>query len=180
LIETVSAIISGAALVTTLYGIFSNKYTAWKELQKWQQKRIAALKAETARNIDIIAEIRKEDLRGKPYKGKSAIHDPAIRKLIAQLSCIEAGKVSEDFDSILGRRLKKEAKNTAPENKPVRVFIAIREAALKIADLKARAGRAAKPTAHATRTILCRRIPAIQNRLDIIKKALAPVPANER
>jgi hypothetical protein len=166
----IESIIAAASLLAALYDIISKHIKAWKFLQKRLQEQIKALKAETMRNIGIIRELEKEDLKGP------ALHSPAIRKLISRLSCTEAGKVSREFDLVLGKRLKKQAKTTVPKNDPVRVFFAIKDAAEKIAELKDRAVLAAKPAPHATRTILSRRVPAIRKKLDIIAAALAPIP----
>jgi len=165
-------VFASAQLVLGLFDTITDKYSEWKRLRKEIQEQIIALKTETIRNSDILKELQKEDL------SRNAIRNPGIRKLISQLRCSEAEKVSKDFDLFLGRKLKKEQKQTPAKNTPLKVFFAIGDTAVKIADLKDRAVRAAKPAGHATRTILSRRIPAIQKRLDIIEKALVSVPSS--
>jgi hypothetical protein len=170
MIPRIPDIISGLSLLAALLDILSRHIGAWKLLQEQQQELIKALKAETRRNIDIIKELEKEDLKGP------ALQDPAIRNLISRLDCTKTAEVSKQLDKVLGRRLIKMTK--APSrNNPARVFYAIKITALKIADLQDRAARAAKPAAHATRTILTRRIPLLERKLDIIAAALSPVPA---
>jgi hypothetical protein len=170
MIETIGVVLSGAALVVGLGDIVVNRVDAWKQLQKEQRERITALKAETVRNLGIIRELEKEDLKG------AALQKPAIRKLISRLSSAEAGKISREVDRILGKQLIKQGKAGAQKNSPAGVFFAIRTGAAKIADLKERAALASKPAPHATRTILSRRIPAIRKKLDIIDSALAGIP----
>jgi hypothetical protein len=174
MIENLPLFISGMALVTALYDITSRRVDAWRFLKLQHQEQIRALKAETKRNIDIIKELEKEDLKGP------VLQNPAIRKLISGLKRTETAKVSRELDELLGRRLKKMVKTASSKKpgapNPVQVFYAIKITAIKIEELKARAVLAAKPAPHATRTILSRRIPLLRRKLDLIADALSPIP----
>jgi hypothetical protein len=168
MIQTVTLVIGAATpLVLAIYDIASKKYDAWKKLQKEQRDQIIALREETKHNIGVIGELEREDLKGQ------AIRSPAIRHLISRLRNTEAKKVNLDFKKPLDRYLKKGAKSGAKKNDPLRVFFAIRESVEKIDIIKERATLAAQPAAHATRTILSRRIPALRKRLELIAATLA-------
>ncbi|MDR1617998.1 MAG: hypothetical protein LBS06_02985, partial [Treponema sp.] len=118
-------------------------------------------------NIGVIGELEREDLKNQ------AIRSPAIRHLISRLRNTEAKKVSRDFKRILRRHLKKIAKNGAPKKYPPQVFFAIRDSVEQIDILTERATLAEQPAAHATRTLLSRRIPALRRHLELIDATLA-------
>jgi hypothetical protein len=165
MIQTVGLVVGATSLVVALYDIASKKYDGWKKLQKELRDQIIALKEETNHNIGVIGELEREDLKNQ------AIRNPAIRHLISRLCNTEAKKVNRDFKMILGRRLKKGAKNGAKKYPP-QVFFAIRDSVEQIDILQERAKLAEQPAAHATRTLLSRRIPALRKRLELIAATL--------
>jgi hypothetical protein len=175
--ETATLVLTAVGVALPLYVMLFERVAAWKQREKEQQDQIRACKAEVRHNLDIIAELEKNE---EYLHGLEAIKDPALRKLIEHLQCAETKAMSRNFSLTLKKRLARAAKRAArrfaaPLPDPRKTGIALWEAANKIAALQERAELAEESAPNATGTLLSRRVPAIKARLETLNAALALV-----
>jgi len=143
------------------------------EIRRNDLLRLLNLKKEVRRNLDILAWF---DGKGADLSSRMA-YDPVTRKQLDALRFAELKSARDDIDAFL--RIARERlteKSLSPED-PMRVFWAIKDAAVMLEGLADRLTRLPeKPAPRAPQVILKRRIPALRKKLCQIDKALARVP----
>ena len=151
----------------TLYQIADGIIKGRKKLKNYNAKRINALYEEARYDLDIVESLLKMDT------GFKAVYDPKIRKQVEALRFKELKAMNRDFESILGKYLKKASNKTPGKKDPVRIFWNIKDSASKLEDLHNRMGKIPrKMVQNAPRILLSRRLPALEYRLRAIEETL--------
>ena len=169
-------VMTAASLVLTAAGFFQGTYKTYRDAKEKDAKMLADLRGEVKHNLDVVMWLDKQ-------KDKSAhtVYDPAVRKQLEALRCTELKKTSDIFDRILKDPLKKAMKKTTSKKDAMFIFVIIKTAAQKTAELIDRLERVPeKPAANAPKIILKRRIPALLWRYEQIDKAFALIPVAKK
>ncbi|MDR2211702.1 MAG: hypothetical protein LBO65_09615 [Spirochaetaceae bacterium] len=164
MVEMLTLGFTAVSAAIALYAVVVQRIAERKRREQEWQRQYRDLKDETARNLECLAALGRENLND------NAIRESSVQLLIGQLRTVRLAAVSAGFFLPLQKR--RAAKNR-PALDPAEIFSAVRDAVRKIDAVKDRAERAEEITPNSPRTLLSPRIAAIRRRLELVADALS-------